>query len=74
MYRMSGFSASVLIGNILFRSTANGNCLFGSVSLSLVGNNLLVHELRVMASVELHLNATHSQHPALKSVYEKANT
>ena len=71
---MSGFSAFVLnlskSGNIL--SMANGNCLFNSASLSLVGNNSLVHKLRVMAAVELHLNATYyAQHPALKSVYEK---
>ena len=37
-------------------------------SLSLVGDNLLVHELRVMAAVELHLNATFGQYPRLKSV------
>ena len=37
----------------------------------LVGDNSLVHELRVMTAVELHANATYTQHPALKSVYEK---
>ena len=59
--------------NILFRSMPNGNCRFSSASLSLVGDNSLVHELRVMAAVELHLNATYAQHPALKSVMKKAN-
>ena len=49
----------------------NGNCLFSSTSLPLVGDNSLVQELRVMGAVELHLNATYAQHPALKSVYEK---
>ena len=35
--------------------------------------NSLVHELRVMAAAELHVNATYyAQHPALKSVYEKS--
>ena len=35
----------------------------------MVGENSLVHELRV-AAVKLHLNATYAQHPAaLKSVY-----
>ena len=35
----------------------------------MVGENSLVHELR-MAAVKLHLNATYAQHPAvLKSVY-----
>ena len=34
--------------------------------------NLIVHKLRVMTTVELHLNATYyAQHPALKSVYGK---
>ena len=53
----------------------NGNCLFSSASLSLVGNNSLVHELREMAAVELHVNATYyARHPALKSVYEKSQS
>ena len=73
---MSGFSAfdlnSSKSGNILFRSMANGNFLFSSASFSLVGKNSLVHELRVMAAVELHVNSTYAQHPALKSVYEKS--
>ena len=70
---MSGFSAFVLTGIILFRSMPNGNCLFSSASLSLVADNSLVHELRVMAAVSsyIHLNATYAQHLALKSVYEK---
>ena len=42
-----------------------------SAFLSLVADNSLVHKLRVMAAVELHLNATYAQHLALKSVYEK---
>ena len=44
----------------------------GQHQLPLVGDNSLVHELRVMAAVELHVNATHyAQHPALKSAYGK---
>ena len=43
-----------------------------SASLSMVGgDNSLVHKLRVIAAVELHLNATYAQHLELKSVYEK---
>ena len=50
----------------------NGNRLFSSESLSLVPDKWLVHKLRVMATVELHLNATYyAHHPTLKSVYEK---
>ena len=58
-------------GSILFRSMRNGNCLFSSASLTLLRDNSLVHELGVMAAVELHLNATYAQDPAWKSVYEK---
>ena len=69
---MSGFSTFVLTtGNILFRSMPNGNCLFNSASLSLVGDTSLAHKLRVMAAVEVHLNATNTLHLALKSGYEK---
>ena len=46
-------------GNILFRSMPKGNCLFSSASLPLAEDNSLVHELRVMAAVELHVNATY---------------
>ena len=58
-------------GNILFRSMSNGNYLFNSASLSLIGENSLVHKLRVMTAVELNLNATYAQHLAVKPVYEK---
>ena len=59
-------------GNILFRSMPNGNCLLSSGSLSLVGDNSPMHELRVIAAVELHVNATYyAQHPAMKLVYGK---
>ena len=62
---MSDFTAYVLnlSKSISFRSMPNGNCLFSSASLSLVGDNSPVHELRVMAAVELHVNATYyAQH------------
>ena len=42
-----------------------------AASLSLGGDNSLADKLRVMAAVELHLNATYGQHLALKSFYEK---
>ena len=59
--------------NILFRSMSNGNFLFSSASLSLVRDYSLVHKLRVMAAVALHVNATYYvQHPALKSFMKKA--
>ena len=62
----------VLADNLLFRSMPNRNCHLSSESLSLVGDNSLVHEIRKMAAVELHLNARYAQNSALKSVYEKS--
>ena len=51
----------------------NGNYLFNSASLSLVGDNTLAHTVRagVMTTVEIYLNVIYAQHLALKSVYEK---
>ena len=37
----------------------NGNCLLGLAFLLLVGDNSLAHELRVIAAVEQHVNATY---------------
>ena len=57
-------------GNILFRLMPNGNCLFNSASLSLLGDNSLVRELMVRAVVEQHVNATYyTRHLVLKLVY-----
>ena len=64
-------NGNTLYDNILFRSIPNGNRLLSSASLSLVGDNSLVYELRAMAAVELHAMQLNGQHPALKSVYEK---
>ena len=43
-------------------------CIFVIVR---TGNNSLVHELRAIIAVKLHLNAPYAQHPALKLVDEK---
>ena len=54
---------------------SNGNCLFSSESLSLVGDNTSVDELRLMVAVELHVIATYcTQHPVMKSFYEKSQS
>ena len=51
------------------RSEASGNCLYSSLSLVLVGDNRLVHTLRILTSLELFLNASfYSQHPCFLSV------
>ena len=49
-------------GNILFRSVMNQNYLFSSESFALGGDNSLVHELTVMAAVELYINAIYILH------------
>ena len=67
---MSGFSAFVLTtGNILFRWKLPVQL---SIFVPLAGDNSLVHDLRMMAAVELHLNTTYAQHIGLKSAYEKS--
>ena len=81
---MSGFSAFGLntskSGNILFRSMPDGNCLFSSASLSLVGEiTKLTGACRVMAAAQLQANTTYYvQHPALKLqtvlLWKKANS
>ena len=41
----------------------------------MTGDNSLVHKLRMMVAVKLHLDATYyAQHPALKSVDEKSQS
>ena len=50
------------------RSEATGNCLYSSVSLVLVGDNSLVHHLRILTSLELYMNADfYAQHPCFLS-------
>ena len=67
---MSGFSAFVLTtGNVLFRWKLPVQL---SIFVPLAGDNSLVHDLRMMAAVELHLNTTYAQHTGLKSANEKS--
>ena len=76
---MSDFSAFVLYfsksGNILFRWLPKKEKLSFQLTIIAIGrrDKSLVHELRVMAAVELHVNATYyaQQHPVLESFYGK---
>ena len=46
-----------------FRSLANGNCMYSSISSPIVGNNALVKELRRLTSIELYLHSEfHGKH------------
>ena len=57
------------------RSEATGNCLYNSVSLSLVGDYSLTDELRIITSVELFLNFEfYFDHPFLKSALTKLSS
>ena len=57
---------------VYIKAKASENRLFNnSASLSLVGRNSLAHKLGKTAAVKLPLNATHAQHLALKSIYQK---
>ena len=48
----------------------NGNCIYSSVSLLLVGDNSLVEELRSLTSIELYLNSNYyGKHDVFQSAY-----
>ena len=42
---------------LLFSSSDNGNCLYNSCSIALIGNESLCHILRILASIEMLLNS-----------------
>ena len=78
MYRYVGKNVcqaslpSFLLAVFLFRSMSNANYLLSSVFLLLAGDNSLVHDIRKIAAVKLHLSATYTQCLVLKSVYKKS--
>ena len=52
---------------IAYKSTANGDCLFNSVSRLLVGNDSICHHLRLLTALELSMNSGfYAEHPRLK--------
>ena len=54
----------------LFRSLTDGNCLYSAISVRLVGNNSLIHLLRIWTSFQLFLNNEfYFKHPVLTNVY-----
>ena len=53
--------------DFIFRSSANGNCMYSSMSLLLVWNNWLVEELRYLTSVDLYLHSEYSKHCCFES-------
>ena len=48
----------------------NGNCMYSSVALLLVGDNSLVKEPRCLTSIELYLNSDYNcKHDVFQSAY-----
>ena len=59
----------------LFRSLTDSNYLHSAISVILVGNNLLIHLIRILTSLELFLNHEFcSRHPVLTEVYNNGKT
>ena len=53
---------------------SDGNYLYSAVSVRMVGNNSLIHLLRILTSLELFLNNEfYSRHPVLTNVYNVYN-
>ena len=60
----------IIFYNFLSRSMLNGNCMYSSMSLLLVGDNSLVEELRCLTSIELYLNSDYyGKHDVFQSAY-----
>ena len=59
----------------LFRSMSDSNCLYSAISVRMVGNNSLIHLLRILTSLELFLNNEfYSRHLLLTNVYNNGKT
>ncbi|XP_046850102.1 uncharacterized protein LOC124443666 [Xenia sp. Carnegie-2017] len=56
---------------VALRSATNGNCLYSSFSILLVGDNSVVTILRLMTSIELFLYADYyAKHPCFSNLFE----
>ena len=54
------------------RSTADGNCLFNSCSLSMIGDESLQGALRILTCIELYKNVKHyAYHPRLAEAWQE---
>ena len=54
------------------RTTGDGNCLFNSCSLALIGDETISATLRFLACIEIYLNADYySAHPTILSAHEE---
>ena len=55
-------------------STADGNCLFNSCSLSMIGDESLQGALRILTCIELYKNVKHyAYHPRLAEAWQEPN-
>lgn len=52
--------------------SADGNCLYSSISVSMTGNEIMCHVLRLLVAAELYLEADfYAQHPYFKECSKK---
>ena len=69
------FSFSNVFFYFILRSIPNGNCLFSSVSILMVGDNHLVDILRLLTAIELFNNSDfYNRHPILEAIFEDSKT
>ena len=62
----------LILSSIPFRSLSDGNCLFSSISRQLIGDDSLIHDLRVLSSEEPHDCADYySKHPLFLKILEE---
>ena len=72
---LSQFQFSYICYVPLFRSLTDGNCFYSAISIRLVGNNSVIHLLRILTSLEFFLNYEfYSRHPILTDVYNNGKT
>ena len=56
----------------IFRSQANNNCLFSTISIAMCGDTRCVDDLRILTAIELYLNSDrYSKHPSVISLIGK---
>lgn len=56
------------------KATADGNCLYFSMSIALTGKEELAHALRLLVAAELYLEADfYAQHPYFEKDFKKCN-
>ena len=62
----------IFLNVFFYSSDSNGDCLYSSVSLAIVGDNSSVEDLRALACIELFTNPSfYCKHPLFIETYER---